>query len=240
MFKNTNLKIISMKRFYFIALAGVFAAMCVMGCKKEEAPKATVPVTEISTTLQNAELTFTSVKISGSVTSDGGEAVTARGLCWSTHSNPTIADSKMDALTDAFTLDIDQLLANTTYYFRAFATNAQGTGYGNEFVISTPGLAGTKWDFTLIHSETISWHADVSFNSDGTTVYDEPEYPGAYLTNGTWLLSGNALQYDLDASDDPATDDKKYQFTGMLSGNTMAGTYTFGEENKSWTATLVP
>jgi hypothetical protein len=81
-------------------------------------------------TLQNQN----SASINGNVTSDGGSAVIARGVCWSTASNPTLADSctSNGSGTGIFTSSITGLTANTTYYARAFATNASGTTYGNE------------------------------------------------------------------------------------------------------------
>ncbi|MCK9420966.1 MAG: hypothetical protein M0Q38_00015 [Bacteroidales bacterium] len=79
-------------------------------------------------------ITATSATSGGNVTSDGGAAVTARGVCWSTVSGPTIADSKTidGSGTGSFISNITGLTGGPTYYVRAYATNSAGTAYGNE------------------------------------------------------------------------------------------------------------
>jgi uncharacterized protein (TIGR02145 family) len=79
-------------------------------------------------------ITTTTASCSGNVTSDGGSSVTARGVCWSTSQNPTIANSKTTDGTGlgTYTSNITGLSPNTTYYVRAYATNAEGTAYGNQ------------------------------------------------------------------------------------------------------------
>ena len=73
----------------------------------------------------------TTATYNGNVTNDGGASVTARGVCWSTSSNPTIADAHTSngTGTGTFTSNITGLLPNTTYYVRAYATNSSGTAY---------------------------------------------------------------------------------------------------------------
>jgi hypothetical protein len=223
-----------MKDIKFLFLSFFTFLLMTASCSKDDELVINNPTIEITSTEQNNEVTYTSIKISGNVTSDGGDEITARGVCWSTNTTPTINDSKTEETSNTFTSLIENLTANTTYYFRVYATNSSGTSYSDEQVYSTSSLVNTKWDFLLIHSSTVSWHADVTFNEDGTTVYDEPDFPGQYLTNGTWSISDNTLTYDMDSSDDSNT---SYQFVGPLSGNTMSGTYSFGTETKNWTAT---
>lgn len=75
----------------------------------------------------------------GNVTSDGGATVTSRGICWGTSSNPTLANafSTDGNGTGSFTSSLVELSANTTYYVRAYATNSQGTTYGNQRSFTT-------------------------------------------------------------------------------------------------------
>ena len=75
----------------------------------------------------------------GNVTSDGGPSVTTRGICWSTSSGPSTADSHTTdgSGTGAFTSSLTGLTAGTQYYVRAYATNSVGTAYGNEVSFST-------------------------------------------------------------------------------------------------------
>jgi hypothetical protein len=73
------------------------------------------------------------------ISSDGGEVVTARGVCWSVNANPTISDSKTSdgSGTGTFVSNLTGLTQGTTYYLRAYATNSVGTAYGNEVVFKT-------------------------------------------------------------------------------------------------------
>jgi len=91
------------------------------------------------TTTAISAITYTTSSSGGTITNDGGAAVTARGVCWSTSSNPTAALSTktIDSGTGSFTSSITGLLAVTSYYVRAYATNSVGTAYGNQVVFTT-------------------------------------------------------------------------------------------------------
>ncbi len=75
----------------------------------------------------------------GAVTYDGGGTVTARGLAWGTTANPTIAGTKIDGGTGlgAFVSNLSGLLKFTTYHVRAYATNSNGTAYGEDIQFTT-------------------------------------------------------------------------------------------------------
>jgi len=77
----------------------------------------------------------------GFITSDGGSAVTSRGICFSsTTSAPTIQNSTVvlsGSGTGVFSANLSGLQPNTTYYVRAFATNVSGTAYGNVLSFKT-------------------------------------------------------------------------------------------------------
>jgi len=103
------------------------------------------------TTIAASSIAATTAQSGGNVTSDGGSAITARGVCWSTSVNPSTADSHTTdgTGTGTFTSSITGLLANTTYYVRAYATSAFGTAYGDDvsFTTSNDGtgvLPGTQ------------------------------------------------------------------------------------------------
>jgi len=70
------------------------------------------------------------------------QAVTARGVCWNTTGNSTIADNKNYQWTGTgpFTSNLTGLTANTKYYVRAYATNSAGTYYGNQVEFTTARL----------------------------------------------------------------------------------------------------
>jgi len=99
----------------------------------QPATLATVAVTDITTNTAVA---------GGEITSDGGSPVTARGVVWALVANPTLEDSKtVDGEgTGAFTSNITGLTNNTTYYIRAYATNAVGTTYGQELTFKTEAV----------------------------------------------------------------------------------------------------
>jgi hypothetical protein len=101
--------------------------------------------------------------------------VTARGVCWSTSVNPTIALSTKttDGIgTGTFTSSITGLTLGTTYYVRAYATNSVGTAYGNQVSYTTPTLAILT---TTTASSTTSTTATSGGNvtSDGSSPVTE-------------------------------------------------------------------
>ena len=103
------------------------------------------------TTLQNASPTVTTRTLSyisynsatsgGNVSSSGGVNVTARGVVWSTSQNPTITNNQGITNdgngTGSFSSSLTGLTANTSFYVRAYATNAIGTGYGEQLAFTT-------------------------------------------------------------------------------------------------------
>jgi uncharacterized protein (TIGR02145 family) len=75
----------------------------------------------------------------GNITSDGGGQITVRGVCWSLDSLPLISDSHTSdgTGTGEFISLLSELIPNTTYYVRAYATNESGTAYGNQLIFKT-------------------------------------------------------------------------------------------------------
>ena len=97
------------------------------------------------TTSQVTNVTQTTATGGGNVTNSGGATVTARGICWSTSHNPTIANSHQSSGsgTGTFTANMSGLSPGTTYYVRAYATNSAGTSYGSEVSFTTLPSGGT-------------------------------------------------------------------------------------------------
>jgi len=91
------------------------------------------------TTAEISEITQETALSGGNITKEGGSPVVARGVCWSTSENPTIADNKTTDGTGSgsFVSMITNLLASTRYYVRAYATNSSGTVYGNQLSFTT-------------------------------------------------------------------------------------------------------
>lgn len=120
----------------------------------EEITFTTLPVVPTLTTDTVIAKTGTTVGGGGKITNDGKAAVTARGICISLAHNPTIDDTvkahKMQFTKDgngigSFTSTISKLTGLTTYYVRAYAKNSAGVGYGQERAVTTPAAMVTLW-----------------------------------------------------------------------------------------------
>ena len=93
------------------------------------------PTLPTITTAEVTSITATSAVSGGSLNGDGGGTITGKGVCWGTTANPTVSDSKTNDVLeelDNFISNLINLTPNTTYYIRAYATNAAGTGYGDQ------------------------------------------------------------------------------------------------------------
>ena len=75
----------------------------------------------------------------GNVTSAGGGTVSSRGICWSTSTTPTTANSHTTETggTGVFISTLTGLTASTFYYVRAYAVNQAGTAYGTQVTFTT-------------------------------------------------------------------------------------------------------
>jgi uncharacterized protein (TIGR02145 family) len=96
-------------------------------------------VVPVVATAAISEIAETTASGGGTVSSDGGAAITARGVCWNTTGLPVIADNKTNDGTGSgsFSSSLSGLAGKTTYHVRSYAVNSAGTGYGNEQVFTT-------------------------------------------------------------------------------------------------------
>lgn len=94
------------------------------------------------TTAEPTEVFARTAKIGGTVTDDKGLVITERGVCWGTDRYPSIngEHAKVGTGLGAFSLDIDGLEKETTYYVRAYAINSAGVGYGEELSFTTTAI----------------------------------------------------------------------------------------------------
>ena len=101
------------------------------------------------TTGAASNITQVSATLAGTITSEGCSAVTAYGIEYSTTAGFPNGTGTPVASTNIsggnFSSNITGLIAATTYYYHAYATNTQGTGYGTEksfttSTASTPGM----------------------------------------------------------------------------------------------------
>ncbi|NOS94333.1 MAG: hypothetical protein HOP30_20660 [Cyclobacteriaceae bacterium] len=114
-----------------IALA---ATLLFQSCKKDE-----VIIPPQVTTINASNITFSSATMGGTIKSNGGANITAKGICYATTTAPTVKSdtTNQGAGSQSFSSQITDLLPNTKYFARAYATNSAGTGYGEEFSFTT-------------------------------------------------------------------------------------------------------
>ncbi|MFO1493812.1 MAG: Calx-beta domain-containing protein [Lysobacterales bacterium] len=109
----------------------------------------------------SASVTESTAVLGGSVDSDGGAAISVRGIVLAptaTNNNPQLGGPGVVNLTTTgttgvYTLNATGLSSNTQYSFKAYATNSSGTGYSNVATFTTlrsANLAITKTDGTTV------------------------------------------------------------------------------------------
>jgi uncharacterized protein (TIGR02145 family) len=105
-----------------------------------------------------SQITTNSALSGGYIDNDGGLAITAKGVVWSTSPNPTVAlatKTNNGGGIEAFVSEITGLSLNTKYYVRAYATNSGTTGYGQQEEFTTLAVPS----FNLIFNQYIAHHA---------------------------------------------------------------------------------
>jgi len=89
-------------------------------------------------TVTSTSVRSKSAKFSATVTHTGNTALTATGFVLSRYANPTLSDTHVACTTaTAFSGSISNLLPQTKYYVRAYATNALGTTYSAQLSFTT-------------------------------------------------------------------------------------------------------
>jgi len=175
----------------------------------------TPAILPVITTTAISTITSASAVSGGNISTDGGAAVTARGVCWNTSSGPSISNNITTDGTGpgSFTSSITGLLPGTTYYVRAYATNSVGTAYGNELTITTPAIlpAVTTTNISAITSTTATSGGNIT--SDG----------GATVTarGVCWNTSSGATISNNKTTDGAGTG----SFTSSITGLTDSTTY---------------
>jgi hypothetical protein len=162
------------------------------------------------TTQAVSDVEETTATGNGNVTSDGGSAITERGVCWNTTGTPTTADSKATSAgtTGVYTASIITLTKGELYYVRAYAINAIGTSYGAEVTFLTKpdeptGFTATPGDAHNLLAWTTGagfQKTMVRFRTDGVYPTDEGNGTQAYFDaansyNHTLLTNGLLYKY---------------------------------------------
>lgn len=199
-----------------------------VSCTKDDPPGPEDPPHEVPviTTVEISNIEATAATSGGTITSDGGMAITARGVCWSTNPSPTIAGNKTTDGTGpgSFTSNITGLSAGTQYYVRAYATNSIGTAYGNERSFTTQAALSDVTDvdgnvYKVVKIGTQTWMAEnlkVTHYKDGSLI---PEIQPAFGPPESWLniTTGGWCHYNNDATHNTAYG-KLYNWFAVNSG----------------------
>ncbi|MBO4589350.1 MAG: hypothetical protein J5698_00035 [Bacteroidaceae bacterium] len=171
-------------RIYYAAYALSLAGVGYGETKTFVTPTAAVPVVTTDHIEEDEEFTDEQnvyVQASGTVVSHGGADITEMGFCYSTDENPTTADAVVRSYTSvsstslvetSFSVEIP-LAPNTTYFFRAYATNKAGTGYGEQVSFTTGNTQAPHYAHRVFF---------VSPSGDDATADGSEEHPFYHLT----------------------------------------------------------
>lgn len=145
----------------------ILAVFFIQACKKDN------PIPPVVTTAAISAISYTTATSGGEVTSDGGSALTARGICWNTSTEPTLSNKKTNEGTGlgTFISNLTQLTPNTLYYVRSYATNSAGTGYGNQVSFTTSKIEVpvlTTTDITSVTSTTAVSGGNITSENGGS------------------------------------------------------------------------
>jgi hypothetical protein len=155
------------------------------------AAPATVVPTVITSVLTN--IIQTSATGGGNVTSDGGAAVTKRGIVWGILPNPTTgnANTMNGSGNGLFVSLLTGLTPNTTYHVRAYAINTAGVGYGKDIAFTTPAVVVIPSIKTTVAGSVTQTTIENTggYNIIGYTDIDYYAMQYKISTSGTWLLS---------------------------------------------------
>ncbi|MCF8364291.1 MAG: hypothetical protein K9H16_00825, partial [Bacteroidales bacterium] len=146
-------------RHFFYAQDYGFSVRCVRFTAVNLPVVTTQPVSNIS------QYSATS---GGTVTSAGNSPVIERGVCWSLMPNPTLEnDHTADGSgSGTFESQLSDLFLNSHYYVRAYATNSEGTSYGEQVEFNTmpsppcPGMETVVYgdkEYNTLMIGTLCW-----------------------------------------------------------------------------------
>lgn len=191
-----------------------------------------------------ATFTFTPMFIIGStlaatdveVLTDGGNAVTEKGICWGTSVNPTTADHKLkhnSTGTGKFRTMIKGLSEKTDYHVRAYAINASGVTYSDDVTFKTRPAGKMTYTFNKAQNPT----------AEQLAAYDRLQMPVDsatwYINNFTSTTKHVYLNYDPGVPTADANNEGWMRFgasTGVQNIRTMLHemNHTLGTGTSSW------
>ncbi len=149
------------------------------------------------TTKVVSDPSFNSANGGGDITSDGGDPITARGVCWSITTEPQVTGPHTTdgAGTGSFDSNLTGLLPGTPYFVRAYAINSKGTSYGNEVTFVTDVTLATVLTRAVAEPNVYNAPGGGNITDDGGdpatvrgvcwSTTPEPTVAGSHTTDGT-------------------------------------------------------
>ena len=197
--------------YYFKAFASNSAGT-VYGEVKQFATKAAVPPT-VQTNAATA-ITATSATFGGNVTAAGNDPVTVRGFVWGTSSSNLSNNVEVGSGTGSFTKEITGLTHSTTYYYKAYATNAAGTSYGQVKSFAT----------TTITAPAVQTNAASSISMTGATLNGNVTADGGATVTARGFVYGTSAS---NLSQNVQSGTGTGSFTKALTGLSHSTTYYY-------------
>lgn len=136
-----------------------------------------------------SNITTTSAMLNGMITSLGNQNILARGFEWKETNGGTY--TSVSAVGTALSYNLTDLMANTSYTFRAFVTTANTTTYGNEMTFTTlpiPCQAPSNLTQLAVseNSITVVW----------TNYAESDEWQIRYrVDNNEWVMENTTTTY---------------------------------------------
>ena len=198
-----------------------------------------LPVVETTNVGEN--VTATTALSGGQVLDDGGYEVIARGVCWDVTPYPTInANKTIDGSGIGYfastVTDID-LTSNNTYYIRAYATNANGTIYGNQISINKE-----NWEYVNLPTIEFGGYTYKLYKDIGSMVYSEAQTACAnvvFCGYDDWELpTTNIMLLFMQSYHDGWYEENSKPFPSGENVNSAPYACVFDSESK--TTTMVP
>lgn len=182
----------------------------IYSCKKDK------PSPPVVTTYDISEISYTSATSGGEATDEGSSPITARGICWNNLPNPTIANNITieSGSLGSFTSHLTNLLPNTKYYVKAYATNEVSTSYGIQISFSTS---------TIEIPELTTYQIDSVYCTAARTGGNITDENGGSVTAKgiCWKTSPNPTTSDSHTNNGPGSG----SFIGKITGLSPSTTY---------------
>ena len=147
------------------------------------------------TTSSVVNISSTTATSGGTIISNGNDSITAKGICWATTPLPTLANfNKLDTGNSlTFTISIQGLTKNITYYVRAYATNSIGTTYGNQISFRTDSTEHVYVTGTL-NGRCVYWKDGVLYPLTNSGTFNYALGKSIIVSNNDVYVAG--YEYD--------------------------------------------